>query len=67
MFRTKSIDELIAASADPSVRLRRSLGLWSLVALGIGSVIGSGQAVAEVVPSSADIGKVCDGDGNAST
>jgi APA family basic amino acid/polyamine antiporter len=42
MFRTKSIDELISASADPSVRLRRSLGLWSLVALGIGSVIGSG-------------------------
>src|SRR5580698_6994817 len=41
-FRTKSIDELISASADPSVRLKRSLGLWSLVALGIGSVIGSG-------------------------
>src|SRR5580704_15891396 len=42
MLRTKSIDELISASADPSVRLKRSLGLWSLVALGIGSVIGSG-------------------------
>ena len=42
MFRTKSIDELISASADPAVRLKRSLGLWSLVALGIGSVIGSG-------------------------
>ena len=42
MFRTKSIDELISASEDPSVRLRRSLGLGSLVALGIGSVIGSG-------------------------
>src|SRR5437764_14909712 len=42
LFRTKSIDELVSASEDPSRRLRRSLGLWSLVALGIGSVIGSG-------------------------
>src|SRR5580658_699813 len=42
LFRIKSIDELIAASAAPSVRLRRTLGLGSLVALGIGSVIGSG-------------------------
>lgn len=42
LFRTKSIDELVSASQDPSRRLRRSLGLWSLIALGIGSVIGSG-------------------------
>src|ERR1700731_1427003 len=42
LFRTKSIDQLISASEDPAGRLRKSLGLWSLVALGIGSVIGSG-------------------------
>ena len=42
LFRTKSIDELISASEAPHSRLRRSLGLWSLVALGIGSVIGAG-------------------------
>ena len=42
LFRTKSIDDLIAASHDPSAKLKRTLGLWSLVALGIGSVIGSG-------------------------
>jgi basic amino acid/polyamine antiporter, APA family len=42
ILRTRSIDELIAASAAPSARLRRTLGLGSLVALGIGSVIGSG-------------------------
>ncbi len=42
LLRTKSIDELIAASRDPSMRLRRTLGLWSLVAFGIGQVIGSG-------------------------
>ena len=42
LFRTKSIDELVSTSQEPSRRLRRSLGLWSLIALGIGSVIGSG-------------------------
>jgi APA family basic amino acid/polyamine antiporter len=42
LFRTKSIDELISASQHPSGRLRKTLGLSSLIALGIGSVIGSG-------------------------
>ena len=41
LFRVKSIDELISGSQGPA-RLRRTLGLWSLVALGIGNVIGSG-------------------------
>src|ERR1039458_3767220 len=40
--RTKSIDALIAASEEPENRLRKSLGPWSLTALGIGAVIGSG-------------------------
>ena len=42
LLRTKSIDALIAASEDPGKRLRKSLGPWSLTALGIGAVIGSG-------------------------
>src|SRR5215471_13967566 len=42
LLRTKPIDELIAASEKSSFRLKRSLGLWSLVALGIGNVIGTG-------------------------
>jgi len=42
LFRTKSIDALIAASEDPDQKLRRTLGPWSLTALGIGAVIGSG-------------------------
>src|SRR5882724_10541149 len=42
LFRTKSIDALVAAADEPNVRLKRTLGLWSLIALGIGSVIGSG-------------------------
>lgn len=42
LLRTKSIDALIAGSEDPASRLRKSLGVWSLMALGIGAVIGSG-------------------------
>jgi APA family basic amino acid/polyamine antiporter len=42
LFRTKSIDALVAASQEPGKRLDRTLGPWSLMALGIGAVIGSG-------------------------
>jgi APA family basic amino acid/polyamine antiporter len=42
LFRTKSIDALIASSEDPKHRLQKTLGPWSLTALGIGAVIGTG-------------------------
>jgi APA family basic amino acid/polyamine antiporter len=42
LLRTKSIEALLAASEEPGRRLDRSLGLWSITALGIGAVIGSG-------------------------
>ena len=42
LFRTQSIDALIRASEDPDKKLKRTLGPWSLTALGIGAVIGSG-------------------------
>ena len=42
LLRTKNIDQLIADSEEPSKRLSKSLGPWSLTALGIGAVIGSG-------------------------
>src|ERR1700729_3679379 len=42
LFRTKSIDDLIAASEDPHKSLRKTLGPWRLTALGIGAFIGSG-------------------------
>jgi basic amino acid/polyamine antiporter, APA family len=38
----KSIDKLIADSEAPARRLKKSLGPWSLTALGIGGIIGSG-------------------------
>ncbi len=42
LFCCKSIDKLIAESESPGQRLQKSLGPWSLTALGIGAVIGSG-------------------------
>src|SRR5208337_1073571 len=42
LLATKSIDKLISDSEQPEHRLKKSLGPWSLTALGIGAIIGSG-------------------------
>lgn len=42
LFARKSIDKLIAEAEEPGHRLKKSLGPWSLTALGIGAIIGSG-------------------------
>ena len=42
LWRTKSIDRLLADSEEPEKKLRKTLGVWSLTALGIGAVIGTG-------------------------
>jgi APA family basic amino acid/polyamine antiporter len=42
LLRKKNIDALIASSQEPERRLNKTLGPWSLTALGIGAVIGSG-------------------------
>src|SRR3981189_1483535 len=42
LLRCKSIDKLISESETPGQRLQKTLGPWSLTALGIGAVIGSG-------------------------
>jgi basic amino acid/polyamine antiporter, APA family len=42
LFARKSIDKLIAESEDPGHRLKKTLGPWSIMALGIGAIIGSG-------------------------
>jgi APA family basic amino acid/polyamine antiporter len=42
LCRTKSIDDLIAATEVADRRLAKTLGPWSLAALGIGAIIGSG-------------------------
>jgi len=42
LIARKSIDKLIRDSQEPGHTLKKSLGPWSLTALGIGAVIGSG-------------------------
>ena len=42
LLARKSIDKLISDSENPEHRLKKTLGPWSLTALGIGAVIGSG-------------------------
>ena len=42
LFQKKSIDKLIADAHSPGHQLRKSLGPWSLTALGIGAIIGTG-------------------------
>src|SRR6202161_2631399 len=42
LLARKSIDKLIRDSEDPGHALKKTLGPWSLTALGIGAVIGAG-------------------------
>jgi APA family basic amino acid/polyamine antiporter len=42
LFQTKSIDRLINQADQPEHRLKRLLGPWSLIGLGLGAVIGTG-------------------------
>ncbi len=42
LLARKSIDKLISDSEEPENALKKTLGPWSLTALGIGAVIGSG-------------------------
>lgn len=42
LFARKSIDKLISEADEPGHRLKKSLGPWTLTALGIGAIIGSG-------------------------
>jgi basic amino acid/polyamine antiporter, APA family len=42
LLRTKSIDVLVEETHVEGKSLKRSLGPWSLIAFGIGAVIGGG-------------------------
>ena len=42
LFRTKSLDEMVAETEEPEHRLRKALGPGNLIALGIGAIIGAG-------------------------
>src|SRR5579864_7862163 len=41
-FRTKSLDELVDETKEEGHQLKKCLGPWNLIALGIGAIIGAG-------------------------
>ncbi len=45
IFRKKSLESLLAQAADSDKGLKRTLGVWALIALGIGAIIGAGLFV----------------------
>jgi len=42
LFRTKSLDELVAETQEEGHQLKKVLGPWNLIALGVGAIIGAG-------------------------
>src|SRR5438105_15794114 len=42
LWRTKSLDELIGETREEGHQLKKALGPWNLVALGVGAIIGAG-------------------------
>src|SRR4029077_4630850 len=42
LWRTKSLDDLMAETREEGHQLKKALGPWNLVALGIGAIIGAG-------------------------
>ena len=42
LFRTKSIEQILADADRPEHRLKKTLTVWDLTALGIGAIIGTG-------------------------
>jgi APA family basic amino acid/polyamine antiporter len=44
-FRTKSLSKILADAASGEKDLKKTLGMWSLIALGIGAIIGAGLFV----------------------
>ncbi len=45
LFRRKSLSKLLAEATSADAGLKKTLGAWSLVALGIGAIIGAGLFV----------------------
>src|SRR5688572_17801687 len=42
LFRTKSLDALVGETQQEGHQLKKVLGPWNLVALGVGAIIGAG-------------------------
>jgi APA family basic amino acid/polyamine antiporter len=58
LLSTKSIDKLLAGAEEPEHRLRKTLGPWSLTALGVGAIIGTGIFILTGTAAAGEVVKV---------
>src|SRR6201996_9363601 len=56
LFVKKSIEQLMATPEEGHGSLKRTLGVWSLIALGIGAIIGAGLFVRTAAAAGAHAG-----------
>ncbi len=42
IFRTKNLDDIMAAAGGPQFSLRRTLGAFNVTLIGIGAIVGAG-------------------------
>jgi len=56
LFRKKSLSKLLADAASGEVGLKKTLGMWALIALGIGAIIGAGLFVRTAAAASDNAG-----------
>ncbi len=42
LFRTKKLDDILAAAEEKGRTLKRELGAWNVTLLGVGAIIGAG-------------------------
>ncbi len=57
IFRTKSIDAILAHTEQGGASLKRVLGPWSLIALGVGAIIGTGIFATIGTASAGDVNR----------
>lgn len=56
LFRRKSLSKLLAEAASNEKGLKKTLGMWSLIALGVGAIIGAGLFVRTAAAASDNAG-----------
>lgn len=55
LFRIKSIDQILLAVENSTIKLKKSIGVFELITLGIGAIIGAGIFVITGTAASGDI------------
>ena len=57
LFRTKNLDDILAAAGGPQFSLRRTLGAFNVTLIGIGAIIGAGIFATVGSAAAGDVGR----------